>query len=288
MTIRSLQEGERDACLDLWALVFDDDPRSYFKRYFRDPGWRLRDTVVCENEGQLVSAVHVVRRTVETREGRKNLAGIANVATHPEWRGFGCATACLTELQNRIEADPWFDFALLATDIHDFYTRLGWEKREFYGWEGDGRRHPGMEFFVTDWLHSATLEDMPRIHQWYAQAHQNLPLAVVRDEAYWRDWIGTKNIQSFWQVSSGGYVRLHFDPEEKVLDVQERGGDPALNELLEGFAHVRLLYPCPRDEAERLLKDPRPYPISDWMVRSVQNKPLPDLTGGIFLEADGF
>lgn len=288
MTIRSLRISERAACLDLWTLVFDEDPRSYFQRYFQDPHWQLDDTVVCEEAGQLVSVVHVVRRTVETRDGRKNLAGIANVATHPEWRGLGRATACLTELQNRIDADPWFDFALLGTDSFDFYARLGWERCGFYGWEGSGPFETFTDPLFADSLQPAKQPDLARIRAWYEQTHRGVPLAVVRDEAYWLDWIGTRTDLSGWMVSREGYVHLQYNEDDNALELHERGGNPALHTLLARAPHVRLLYPCSRAEAERLLKDPQPYPIPWWMVRSVQSKPLPDLTGAGFLEADGF
>jgi predicted N-acetyltransferase YhbS len=285
MKIRSLEDGEQDACLDLWDAAFEDTPRSYFEKYFKDPGWKLEDTVVCEEAGRLVSAVHTVRRTVETREGRKGMAGIANVGTHPDFRGRGLSTACLEETHRRLEADPFFDFGLLGTGIHDFYARLGWQRWEFHGWEGRPRHFMGQ--FIAWFIGEASETALPTIQELYAAQNHGQPLAVVRDDTYWREWLGWK--PDGWHVGVGGREGYaHVRESGDVLVVTERGGDFALEQLLSTSPHARLLFPLSRAEAEALLEDPQPCVVPWWMVRPVQGKPLPDLTDGFFYDADGF
>jgi predicted N-acetyltransferase YhbS len=295
MTIRSLKDGEQDACLDLWDLAFDDTPRAYFEKYFKEPTWQLNDTVVCEEDGKLVSAVHVVRRIVETRKGRRNMAGIANVGTDPAYRGGGRSTACLEETHRRLEADPWFDFGLLGTGIHDYYARLGWQRWEFQGWQGVCK-HTNRDVLSSGSLRPATIEDFPRIQRLYENQNQNQPIAVVRDEAYWLDWLGLrktkKSLEDFRCTEEGdAYARTRTGGGETgkvVQEILEIGGNLPLHEMLVVTGHVFLLYPLTREQAAEVLEDPQPYPIPWWMVRPVQGKPLPDLAGGYFYEADGF
>jgi predicted N-acetyltransferase YhbS len=295
MVIRSLHSGEQDACLDLWDAAFDDTPRSYFEKYFKEPTWTLEDTVVCEESGRLVSAVHVVRRVVETREGRRNMAGIANVGTDPSFRGGGRSTACLQETHRRLDADPWFDFGLLGTGIHDYYARLGWQRWEFYGWEG-AYKYAEWEFLPSDWLREATLEDLPKIQALYEAENRNHPLSVVRDDTYWQSWLGLKkskkNALGEWKFTQYGnaYARtrqVKGDSDEIIAEILEVGGAPPLHGVFIQ-SKARLLYPLSREKAAELLEDPQPYPISCWMVRPLRGKPLPDLTGGYFYDADGF
>jgi predicted N-acetyltransferase YhbS len=282
MVIRSLQNGEQDACLDLWDAAFKDTPRSYFEKYFKDPTWKPEDTVVCEESGRLVSAVHVVRRIVETREGRKNMAGIANVGTDPSFRGHGFSTRCLEEVHRRLDADPGLDFGLLGTGIHDYYARLGWQRWEFSGWEAPNP-FLGWEYEYENvglYARPATENDLPQIMRWYSvMTHFIKPIAVVRDEVYWRNWLNWK--PDGYLVTEKGYARVRT--EDGVPTVTEIGGEFPLYEAMGTVApKIRFYGPSPMPEGAT------PLPIPWWMVRPLQGKPLPDLEGGYFYDADGF
>jgi predicted acetyltransferase len=124
---RALRPQEQAECLDLWARVFSPS-HDYFERYFRDPLWQPDYTRVCVVDGRLVAAVQVVRRPVGLTNGAILwMAGIANVATLPEYRGHGYASQLLRDLHAVMDAED-FAFGLLFTGIHDFYARLGWER----------------------------------------------------------------------------------------------------------------------------------------------------------------
>lgn len=277
MTIRSLNDGEQDACLDLWDRAFQGTPRVFFEKYFKDTAWTPQDTVVCEEDGKLVSAVQTVRRVVETREGRKHMAGIANVGTDPEHRGKGLSTACLEETNRRLNADSWFDFGLLGTGIHDFYARVGWQRWEFNGWEAPNP-YLGAQFFTWH-SRQAKAEDLPAIQVWYEQTNANQPITVVRDEAYWKQWLNWKPDE--YLVTSDGYARVR--QRDGVPVVVELGGNFPLHEAMGTAAPtVRVFLPGVT------LKDGTPLPVRGWMTLTVQGKPLPDLTDAIFYDTDGF
>jgi len=281
MIIRSLREGEEEACLDLWDVGFTHTPRTYFERYFTDPHWRYDDTVVCEEDGRLVSAVHLVRRGVETREGRRTMAGVANVATHPDFRGGGRSTACLTELIARMEADSSLDFSLLGTGIPDFYARLGWVPWRFRAWEGG---NPFLGRPDAPEVRAATAEDLAQIQAWHAEHTRNQPLAVVREPAYWHAWM-------HWTpegmlVSETGYAHVRDVPEARIVVVRTEGFPwPSAFGTAE---RVRLCLPLTEEQAQTLLIEPTEKLWGGMMIRPLQNKPLPDLTHATYYDGDGF
>jgi GNAT superfamily N-acetyltransferase len=282
MNIRSLHNGEQDACLDLWDVAFAETSRVHFEKYFQEPGWHLDDTVVCEEAGQLVSAVHIVRRVVETREGRRSMAGVSNVGTHPEFRGGGRSTACLTELLRRMEADPTLDFSLLGTGIPGFYARLGWAPWKQQAWEGG---NPFLEKpLPAGQARPATAQDLPQIVAWHTAHHQNQPLSVVRDEAYWRSWMGWS--PEGYLVSSEGYAHVR-DAQGVRIIVARTEGFP-WHEAFGEAERVRICLPLTESAVRPLLLNPVSSLWGGMMIRTLHNKPLPDLTNSVYNDGDGF
>lgn len=308
MIVRSLQPGEEEACLDLWDIGFDDTSRSYFEKYFQDPTWQHDDTVVCVVDSRLVSVVHAVRRRVSSRVGTLGMAGIANVATHPDFQRRGYNTACLTELLRRLEADPALDFCLLGTDIHNYYARHGFERWDFAGREGTpvGAVHPAS----TDvHLRTATPEDLPALQQVYRLYNEGRPFTVQRPEAYWQTWLNLDFAQVLVAERSPHSVvgYLFHRIEEEVLLVEEigaLGNEPRVLEALlieavrqarpHGITRLRLLVPMDdgvQELANVLLEEATPYPIDWWMVRPLHGRPIPfsfEERRPFFWESDSF
>lgn len=283
MILRSLRAGEQDACLDLWDCAFTNTPRDYFERYFTDLNWRLDDTVVCEEDGKLVSAVHVVRRTVETRTGHKSMAGIANVGTLPEFRSGGRSTACLTETIQRMEADSTLDFSLLGTGIPDYYARLGWVPWKLRYWEGE---NPFLgKAPCTESVRPAVEEDLDRIVAWHTEHHRNLPIAVVRDQDYWRNWMHWT--PSGYLVGESGYARVRETPQARIV-VARTEGFPWQAAFGTTSERVRLCLPITEAQATGLLNNATSAPWGGLMIRTLRDQPLPDLTDADYLDGDGF
>lgn len=278
--------------MDLWDLGFDDTSRTYFEKYFQDPNWQHDDTVVCAIDGRLVSVVHAVRRRVSSRVGTLGLAGIANVATHPDFQRQGYNTACLTELLRRLEADPSLDFCLLGTDIHAYYERHGFERWEFAGREGTpvGAVHRAE---TGIFLRTATPADLPDLTNLYAAYNTGRPFTVQRPKGYWQTWLNLDFEQVLLACSGAGSLEgyLFHRIEEGVLLVEEIGaiGDErcVLEALLieavrqarpHGITHLRLLVPMDdglQELANELLEEAVPFPIDWWMVRPLHNRPIP-------------
>ncbi len=274
-TFRELRPEEQSACLDLWTRVFTPS-RDYFERYFRDPWWQPRYTRVCEMDGKLVAAMQLVRRPVRLGNGRTLwMAGVANVATLPEYRGRGIASQLLKDLHAVMDSDD-FTFGLLFTGIHDFYGRHGWECLPLPLYEATP-----VPVDVSGWrFRTAEPDDLPAIQHWYAAFYADHPLTVQRDDTYWRVW--TRWDDPEWRTkfyiaedTSGaarGYLVLetHYETEEQgnrvvsAISVGELGYAPDDSEagrMLLGFAsqtafmaHAPLHFFLPEADIERLVR----------------------------------
>ena len=187
--IRALRENERDACIDLWRTVWPGDNDAYFRRYFEgDVEWLPYYTQVAMEDGKLVSAVHICKRTVACGDFRLQMGGIANVATLPGYRGRGLNTACLRSAIAIMEADA-LDFSLLFTGINGYYAREGFsnlKRVRLRGILAKERALPANRLLVRP----ALPQDLDQIFEVYNSYNAVRPIAVQRSPGYWRDWIG--------------------------------------------------------------------------------------------------
>ncbi|MCS6918413.1 MAG: GNAT family N-acetyltransferase [Fimbriimonadales bacterium] len=180
---RDLRPEEQAECLDLWAQVFSPS-HDYFERYFQDPLWQPCYTRVCEVDGKLAAAMQLVRRPVRLADGQTLwMAGIANVATLPEYRGRGYASQLLQDLHRVMDSED-FAFGLLFTGIHDFYGRHGWERLPLPLYQATPA-----PFDLSGWrFRIAEPDDLAQVQRWYDAFYADHPLSVQRDDAYWQVW----------------------------------------------------------------------------------------------------
>ena len=192
LEVRAIRENEKEECLSLWKTAFAfKDNDAYFRRYFEgDVDWLPYYTQVAVLDGKIVSAVHIVKRTVSMPDFTLTMGGIANVATLPEFRKRGYNAQCLNAAIKVMEADA-MDFSLLFTGIHDYYKRSGFADLSLP--ELVGNLKPALQMPVTPYsVRPATLADLPSIRHLYSLYNVQRPLSVRRSDAYWRDWIGVE------------------------------------------------------------------------------------------------
>jgi predicted N-acetyltransferase YhbS len=263
---RALRESEYEECLDLWQTVWPGDNRRYFARYFYgDHDFQPEYTRVIEQDGRLVSAVHIVKRTVSCGDLILTMGGIANVATLPEYRGHGYNTACLQQAVAVMEADA-MDLSLLFTGIHSHYERVGWERVPGESLTGTLRPRPEKPFdYYT--IRPYEERDDVAIHLVHVAFNRRRPLTVRRSAAYWRDWLG------WWKQSVQDMV---FVAEEEGIVVgylfyTRRGGEDAQG----AFAGVREF--GVRDGAEAAIE-----PLLDRAAQDALEHGIPRLRVPLF------
>jgi GNAT superfamily N-acetyltransferase len=300
-TPRPLESHEQEACLDLWDAGFTNTPRDFFVKYFQhDASYQHGDTIVMEVGGRLVSTVHVVRREAYTKAGIIGVGGIANVATHPDFRGRGYNSACLNAMISHLDADPFFDMSLLGTGIHDYYAKFGWTR-----WPIPVQKFMPKSLSKTTEIIPATEADLPQIQALYAAYNQHQPLTFCRNSVnYWEDWLQWTPKNFFLTPNKDTYARLvatKTNEGESWHVIQEIGGS------IEGFqnlftsivaqahqekaVYVTLAAP-PSQELSYLMgqfgENITQEIVEGWMVRPHKSNTLPDLTNGYFYGADGF
>ncbi|MCS7300893.1 MAG: GNAT family N-acetyltransferase [Fimbriimonadales bacterium] len=243
---RELRPDEQAACLDLWAQVFTPS-RDYFERYFQDALWQPRYTRVCEVDGRLAAAVQLVRRPVRLANGHTLwMAGVANVATLPDYRGRGYASQLLQDLQRVMDAED-FAFGLLFTGIHDFYGRLGWERLPLPLYEATPT-----PVDIAGWrFRVAEPDELTHLQRWYAAFYADHPLSVARDDAYWRIWTrwdDPKWRSKFYLAEDSGGAPRGYLALETYHEADEQG-----NRIVSGIGLAELGCDPTDDEAVRAL-----------------------------------
>ena len=247
---RALHPSEQPECLQLWTQVFTPN-EDYFLRYFQDPLWKPDYTRVCEVDGRLVAGVQIVRRAVRLNGHSVWMAGIANVATLPNYRGHGFASQLMRDAHEVIDSED-FLFGLLFTGIHDFYARLGWESLTLPLPLSIPQPMP----LTSDWrFRTAELDDLSRVRYWHAHTYADHPLTVIRDEPYWRIWLRWEDEnwrQGFYIAECAheprGYLAIethyrrteHGSQQVEAISLAELGTDvrePMLMEAILSFVN---------------------------------------------------
>lgn len=123
--LRTADEAELDALLELWTTVFMAEPGVFTCEILACPP-ELRKTFIAEVGGKIVSSVQLFGVPVRDEwKGQVMVGAIANVATLPEFRKGGFATRLLRAATEEMKAKG-YGWSFLLTGKHSFYERLGW------------------------------------------------------------------------------------------------------------------------------------------------------------------
>ena len=251
MEIRTLHPGEQEALLDLldgWDLPDGWRGRAFFRRYTTDePTFEVRDVLVAEDAGRLVSCVQIFPKTLRAEGSVLAVGGIGSVFTRPEARGSGAAGALL-ERATRAMRDRGMDLSLLFATRPALYDRLGWTS-----WPGtrtlvraDGasaaptapRADGGVKLAPFD--PARDLDAVRALHAAYSGA---LSGSVVRDTTAWQSSLraGAQDGEDFWVARTGGpdgrvvaYARAIV--LSGFLMLSELGRDPQLDPAADALA----------------------------------------------------
>lgn len=119
-----LSDADRRDIIALCELAFAEDFSHYFEHHPDGTHVLARDS-----RGVLVSYGAFVERWLQP-EGLPPLrtAYIEALATHPDHRRQGLASAVLARLVGRIEEEGDWSLAGLSPAVEEFYERRGWEK----------------------------------------------------------------------------------------------------------------------------------------------------------------
>ncbi len=126
---RQCSESDLQETLNVLDLIFHSGKTRRMGKYYPyayGPG-NLHNMRIIKADDRIISHAAIYPRFVNTVDGLELKVGcIGGVATHPEYRGRGYATAVLNDCIRKMEQED-YDISILWTDSPDFYRRLGWE-----------------------------------------------------------------------------------------------------------------------------------------------------------------
>ncbi len=207
--VRGLERREFGKLLDFYSKVFRKTPRRYFEsRLYSDPCIRDGDVKVVEEEGQIVSSVMFYRRKMWWSGRKIPFAGIANVATLPEWRGRGLSSLLMEKVLEQVREEG-FAAALLFTSINSFYERFGFFTIPCFTATFEVKGRPDEPWKVREF----STRDLLKVAQLYTWFNHKLRGPVVREAPYWEACLffsepGEIFLLAEKQGSLSGFMRL--------------------------------------------------------------------------------
>jgi GNAT superfamily N-acetyltransferase len=234
---RPAEHENREAVLDV-ILAANPHLHGRVKR-FRSLGvpWCDATAVVCDGGGRIASTAVIFRRSVWTRWGAARVGGIGAVATRPEMRGRGFASAALAKCEWILRSEGFRTGVLFCT-IVAFYERLGWRVvpepplPAITTWRADVPVQIRRMDLEADWRMLSGLYDRVKTG------------AVLRDEELWREyasWVREDPellFGAFWGSDLVAYVRGRRSPEG--LELLEMTALPDFTSVIASLVQAQL------------------------------------------------
>jgi predicted acetyltransferase len=235
-----LEADEMEPLLNLMCEAFEMDLDAARPIFYSDPYLDVRNRYVLRVNRSIASCLTVVERECWIGEAIVRVAGIAGVATLPDYRRRGLAGRLLTETVQLL-AGRGFHIAALFPSSRNYYQN--------YGWETGGSQHAAhveratlrsdTEGTVTEGnvqVRRAIPDDIAALARIYDNGTFSRTMHCLRDEKRWR-YLLTYVPNSFVAVAEDGNVRGYTIYELRP----DPAGSHALPAATAGRSTLRLL-----------------------------------------------
>ena len=176
---RFATEDEKKQVKDLWELCFEDhDP---YLGYYFNCFWRTQDALVAIKDNKVVSALHMIPRTLVWGGKILQCDYIAGVSTLPDYRG-QCHAAELMRHSFDVSQSRKADASILVAAIDGYYEPMGYVScfhHLTYSFAANQVPPPPREFTFR----VATADDLPLILNLYNNFFRRFGVYVKRDHA---------------------------------------------------------------------------------------------------------
>jgi ribosomal protein S18 acetylase RimI-like enzyme len=194
VTYRQMRPEDEDAVFALWMATWTDSDEALERQTLHtDPDYTSRTYIAVGEDGQVLSTVHYWVREMCGAVGTPRRVGcVSHVSTHHIARRQGHARTLMSMLQDAMAADGCEYTFLFSSEMGvPLYEGLGYRTMNSpyrRGLVQRDRPAPRRRYTVTearepDWDDAAGI---------YAAYNAGRPLAFVRDEAYWREYLAPK------------------------------------------------------------------------------------------------
>lgn len=238
---RSLEAHELEQWFDHCVYVFNNgQPSPSFKEYFRnhwynDPWRELDNTLVAVDDDKIVSTIRIFNREIYLNGQKISMGGIGEVSTRPEYSGKGLSTRLLTNAIEIMEKKG-MKVSMLATGIHDFYARLGWERLRMDFKVSTAVYDEPFPYKLRLFDHEKDIPVISRIYREYS-GRLNGP-AVRENELYWKYWFNANCINCWTCLDENDEVVAYicFDEKDDHVLVREFGCQTSCENIFDGMA----------------------------------------------------
>lgn len=175
--IRHITAGEYDAARELWDICFPEDANGYSAYYF-SRRTKPEYVLAAFADGVMAGDLHAIPYPLRFADSVKPCAMVAGVATRPQFRHMGIASALIREAHRELglagaaaavlkpDVDFYAQFGYLPFSWHDEYTLRGDEAAGFAGKGG---------------LIAPDASRMLRIYDSFAKGYMGMMARDVRD-----------------------------------------------------------------------------------------------------------
>lgn len=224
MIVRTYKRGDEEGIAELLRKCFDefnrwgvtaDDWLSYEEG---DYGFKRDNALVAEIGGRLVGHLHLVLRRAYVGESSVDICGIANVSTHPDFRGRGIAT---TLVRRAIEVCREMGLPVVSLltgyggDGYRVYRSVGFSNTAFLRVYVGAR--DSVERFLKRYgksrleVEEVSYENIDEVARLYDTLRRRVNLVISRPKDYWISKVLKKFFfYSFFYDRSEAAIKLLF------------------------------------------------------------------------------
>lgn len=182
--IRAARPEDAEAALETLCAAFDLNVDAARPIFYADPYYDLshKRVLTLPNAG-IVSCLTIVPVMLRVGGIPVQTAGIAGVATRPEWQRQGLAAALLEATLPALDTELGYALSLLHPRDAPFYRRFGWEfTTRTLRWTA---APAALSLPAAASVRPVLDADWPAIHHLHAELTRSETAACVRDERRW-------------------------------------------------------------------------------------------------------
>jgi predicted N-acetyltransferase YhbS len=203
--------------------VLHGPSQAEFQSQLDDPFYEPQDRLFVRHATHVIAHAHLTRREMHFGPEQFAVAGLADLAVLPEYRGHGCGSALLNAVEQRM-TDDGAVLGVLRTSTPEFFQRRGWCvcTRHSYSLAGARKilshlratenvsrsplRQPASPLNIRLWRHV----ERAALCRLYAENTAKAYGPLVRSEPYWQ-----------WLIGREAYDRIYVaidGPDKLALD----------------------------------------------------------------------
>ena len=242
LTFRTLNRQE---AWEMWQEGFPEDREDFFRLFWEKRSDR-RESFGLYDEGQLVSALHLIPQKLRIREAAVDAVMVAGVATRQDARHRGYASVLMREAHERI-IHAGCPLAFLDPFLEAFYRPFGYEtgtgyRDSVFAREGD----PGR-------LSTADKTDAQEI---YAESIMGTGVSVLRSQTDWvfRNADLALENGAVWKDNKSRSYLMLTEEEDCVLIFEHQTAPGSLQDVMEAVCalyHKPVICPVPVKPGEK-------------------------------------